>query len=295
MNSSLLVHCFYNNKCSILYSNKEPSHHGTPNVEQNNTTNDRDAIITFFANSTKSTIFACPCDIFFGKYKCLKSVPKLAVTAIELLWCLRSTNSNNHIGALHSLVVTHGHHVSVRIRDGIALYETFPTTMDIDNHVVRTYMESGFGGLVRRGFRAISHKSISIYGAVHVAGELQPFSINFPVKSIRFLPILKGSSWEHPGDRGYWIVRCSFLMLCLATPVLLLWCVRKIWFWKPLKTLGNIYGVPSRTEIPGTEVCPEDVENLKLKESKEEKGKNTMRQASDILGDVEICLTDVPI
>ena len=219
-------------------------------------------------NHSPPAIIACPCERIYQHYECISSTPKLDVTDIELRWCLKSSSSKDHqIGSLNSLIVTHGHDTSVRIKDGIACYETFPTTMDHTNNVIRTYMGNGFGHLIRRGFRAIFHRHITIDGAVWVVGELQSFSIVFPVKSIRFLPILKGRGWRYPGQWFYWVVRSVFCFLCLFVTGIFFWMIRIVWVWRKgnEKTLATIFGVPEPSEmtVPETEIQLEDKKELK--------------------------------
>jgi hypothetical protein len=173
---------------------------------------------------------------------------------------MSTTTNTLHDGRLESLIVTHGRSVGIRIQNGTALYESFPTTQN--NGVVRMYMGNGFGNLVKRGFRAIFHRTIIVEGSLFVAGELQSFSLAFPVHYIRFLPILKGRSWKEPGDWSFWVVRSMFLFVCLAIPCFMYWFVTKmIWLvhtisiWKmgTKLTLASIYDVPEPVEVPVAE------------------------------------------
>lgn len=232
---------------------------------------------SLYSTNSSAAVYACPCErVVLKRYECLNAAPQLSVTGIELRWCIMSTATNTlYAGRLQSLLVTHGRKVGIRIQNGTAIYETFPTTQN--NGVVRIYMGNGFGNLVKRGFRAIFHRTITVDGSLFVDGELQSLSLTFPVHSIRFLPILKGKSWKDPEDWSYWFVRCMFLFVCLATPCFLYWLATNlIWFvhavsvWKMDKklTLASIYNVPEPVQIPVADDEQSDDKN-KQKEHEE--------------------------
>jgi hypothetical protein len=113
-----------------------------------------------------------------------------------------------------------------------------------------------------------------VEGSLYVAGELQSFSLAFPVHSIRLLPILKGRSWRHPEHWSYWVARCLFLFACIAIPCLFYWLVQKA---KSLVrmlsacssgeqvTLASLYNVPE----PVQPVCA-DVEQAVDKDKQKE-------------------------